>query len=74
VSSLAHGPSEILGLETGCLSVGAPADICIVKAKETWQIDEKNWLSRGMNTPYLGHQMKGRVTYTLVNGRLVFGK
>lgn len=74
VSRLAYGPAQTLGLKAGCLSTGALADICIVDPDETWFVDEKNWLSHGINTPYLGHQMKGKVSHTLVNGRLVFEK
>jgi len=74
VSRLAYGPSQTLGLDTGCLSKGAPADICIVDPDETWVVDEEHWFSHGINTPYLGHQMKGKVTHTLVNGHLVFEK
>jgi len=72
VNCLAYAPAQLLGLETGCLSAQAPADICIVEPNNTWQVNAENWLSRGMNTPYLGHQMKGKVTHTLVNGHLVF--
>jgi len=74
VSSLAYGPSETLGLKTGQLSKGSPADICIVDPEETWLVNEEYWFSCGVNTPYLGHQMKGKVTHTLVNGHLVFEK
>jgi len=56
------------------LSAQAPADICIVDPNNTWQVNAENWLSRGMNTPYLGHQMKGKVTHTLVNGRIIVEK
>ncbi|MBV1912842.1 MAG: dihydroorotase [Cycloclasticus sp.] len=74
VACLAYAPAQLLGLETGCLSAQAPADICIVDPNDTWQVNADNWLSRGMNTPYLGHQMKGKVTHTLVNGRLIVEK
>ncbi len=74
VSRLAYAPSKILGLETGQLSSGAAADICIVDPEQEWLVSESSLLSRGKNTPYLGHKMKGKVTHTLVNGRIVFGK
>lgn len=72
VSRLTDGPSVTLGLATGRLSEGAPADLCIVDPDKTWLVDEEHWFSQGINTPYLGHQMKGKVTHTLVNGHLVF--
>ncbi|ORU93168.1 MAG: dihydroorotase [Cycloclasticus sp. symbiont of Poecilosclerida sp. N] len=74
VNRLSYDPSKILGLQTGCLSKGAPADVCIIDPEKQWLVSEDSLYSRGKNTPYLGHQMKGRVTHTLVNGRLVFGK
>jgi dihydroorotase len=74
VNRLAYEPAQVLGLGTGCLSQQLPADICIVDPEETWTVNKDSWHSRGHNTPYWGHQMKGKVTHTLVNGRLVFEK
>ncbi|ORU92708.1 MAG: dihydroorotase [Cycloclasticus sp. symbiont of Bathymodiolus heckerae] len=74
VKCLAYGPSQILDLDVGNLSAGSVADVCIVDPQEQWLVSEESLLSRGKNTPYLGHQMTGKVTHTLVNGRVVFGK
>ncbi len=74
VSRLSCAPAKALGLDTAGLSSQSAANICIVDPNETWLVNEDNWHSRGMNTPFLGHQMKGKVTHTLVNGRLVFEK
>lgn len=72
VASLTVGSADIMGLDLGSLSVGATADICIFDPTLDWIVDETTWLSRGKNTPYMGQQMAGQVTQTLVNGRLVF--
>jgi dihydroorotase len=74
VDRLATGPAKILGLDRGSLTRYSAANICIVDADKAWQVDEKTWLSRGLNTPFLGQQMKGQVTHTIVNGRVVFKK
>jgi len=74
VNRLAYAPSKVLGLETGNLSTGSVADLCIVDPSQQWAVSEDSLLSSGKNTPYLGHQMKGKVTHTVVNGHLVFGK
>jgi dihydroorotase len=74
VNALSTAPADILGLSAGRLAVNSPADICIVDPNETWLVDKDTWFSRGLNTPFMGHQMKGKVTHTLVNGRLVFEK
>ncbi len=74
VSRLAADPAKILGLKAGNLSLHSVADICILDPKATWLVNENNWYSSGINTPFWGHQMTGQVTHTLVNGRLVFEK
>lgn len=74
VDRLASSPAKILGLDAGGLREQSIADICIVAPDEVWTVTEENWLSSGKNTPFMGQQMQGRVTHTLVNGRLTFEK
>ena len=35
-------------------------------------LTEDKLISRGHNTPFLGWEFRGRVTYTLVGGKIVF--
>ena len=56
----------------GALAPGARADICIFDPAETWPITAQTLRSQGKNTPFLGHQLSGRVKTTLVGGRVVF--
>jgi dihydroorotase len=72
IASLTGGPAKVLGLDAGQLKAGAVADLCIFDPEEVWQADSRNWYSRGLNSPFFGTQMKGRVTYTLVGGRIVY--
>lgn len=65
-------PAEILGIAAGNLSVGARADLCIVDPKLKWTLNNETMHSRGKNTPLLGKQLKGQVTHTFIEGRLVF--
>jgi dihydroorotase len=65
-------PAEILGIESGTLTVGATADICIFDPKAHWTLTADNLVSRGHNTPFLGWEFTGRVTHTLVGGEVVF--
>lgn len=65
-------PADILGLETGRLHTGAPADVCIFDPKASWFISPETMHSRGHNTPFNGWEMLGRATQTIVGGRLVF--
>ncbi len=72
IALLTHKPAEIIGVETGQLNIGATADICIFDPEATWVLTEDKLVSRGHNTPFLGWEFRGRVTHTLVGGKLVF--
>ena len=66
-------PSAILGISSGSLTPGSPADICIFDPAATWRVSPEGLQSRGKNTPFEGIEMTGRVVATLVDGHLVFG-
>ncbi len=72
LACLTAAPAALLKLETGVLRPGAPADICIFDPDRVWTVNREEWRSRGHNTPFWGQALKGRVTHTLVQGRLVF--
>lgn len=65
-------PSRILGLEKGCLTTGSDADIVIFDPDEEWVVDPERFASKGRNTPFGGCRVKGRVKYTIANGRVIY--
>lgn len=71
IDRLTRGPANILGVPAGTLSVGARADVCIFDPQRTWVVDNKTLVSNCHNTPFYGWEMQGRVTHTLLGGRLV---
>lgn len=72
IASLTSHPARILGIETGHLSPGAPADICIFDPERWWKVTRESLVSRGHNTPFLDWELKGRVTHTFLEGKQVF--
>ncbi|SCX53658.1 dihydroorotase [Nitrosospira sp. Nsp1] len=64
-------PARILGVEAGCLSPGATADLCIFDPEQYWKVEAAALKSQGKNTPFLGMELPGRVKYTLINGNIV---
>jgi dihydroorotase len=72
IALLTVKPAAILGVECGSLSVGATADLCIFDLKAHWILDANQIASRGHNSPFLGWELAGRVTHTLVGGEVVF--
>ncbi|MGH8474931.1 MAG: amidohydrolase family protein [Methylococcales bacterium] len=71
IDSLTNGPAKVLGLAAGEIKRGSVADICIFDPEAVWNVNSRNWCSRGLNSPFFGTDMKGRVSYTLVAGRIV---
>ena len=72
---MSFNPSKILGLtEKGSVSEGKIADIVIFDPNKSYIIDKKNFVSKGKNTPFDGYEVTGEVTYTLVDGKIVYKK
>ena len=65
-------PAAILGSHAGHLAVGAPADVCIFDPEKLWSVSANALVSQGKNTPFIGCGMQGKVTTTIVGGRVVF--
>ncbi|HKQ30792.1 MAG TPA: amidohydrolase family protein, partial [Burkholderiales bacterium] len=74
IALLTCKPADILGVEAGHLAVGDTADVCIFDPQARWTLTADNMVSRGRNTPFLGMPLQGRVTCTLVGGRVVYEK
>ncbi len=71
LAKITADPARVLGLNVGTLAVGAPADVCIFNPQAFWVITAQTLVSQGKNTPYLGRELQGKVTQTLVRGRVV---
>ncbi|HPF58295.1 MAG TPA: dihydroorotase [Candidatus Competibacteraceae bacterium] len=71
IERLTWGPARILGLDRGHLGVGARADICVFNPETDWRVEPSVLNSQGQNTPFLGWELQGRVTYTLLEGHIV---
>jgi len=72
IALLTCNPADVLRIDRGRLGVGANADVCIFDPEAEWTLAEADLRSRGRNTPFLGWRFRGRVTHTLVGGRLVY--
>ncbi|MDP3838147.1 MAG: dihydroorotase, partial [Methylococcales bacterium] len=72
ITALTQQPAQILGLASGALTVGFSADVCVFDPILEWHINSDTWQSRGLNTPFWGQSMTGRVTHTLQAGKVIF--
>jgi dihydroorotase len=65
-------PARILGVASGRLQPGAPADLAIFDPAATVRIAPETLRSQGKNTPFIGHELAGLVRYTVVAGSVVY--
>ncbi len=72
IARLSVHPARVLGLELGNLAVGRAADVCIFDPEAVWTLRPEDMASRGRNTPFAGWDLQGRVSHTLVAGRIVY--
>ncbi|MEO8203905.1 MAG: dihydroorotase [Betaproteobacteria bacterium] len=66
--------ARVLGVKSGRLEPGAPADIVIFDPSEPFRVVPEALRSQGKNTPFMGYELTGRVRHTLVDGREVFAR
>lgn len=72
IQLMSYNPAQIIKKSVGDISKGHVADIAIIDLNESYVIDSQKFYSKGKNTPFNGYEVKGVVTHTLVNGKVVF--
>ena len=72
LAKLTIQPARIMRLNKGHLSVGADADITLIDPEASWIVEPERLHSKSKNTPFIGRKMTGRVTCTIVSGRVVY--
>ncbi|ASP32426.1 dihydroorotase [Labrenzia sp. VG12] len=65
-------PADRLGLETGRLAKGAPADVTVFDPDRPWVLEKSAIRSRSKNSPFEDARFSGRVLRTVVAGRSVY--
>lgn len=70
--ALSLNPAKRLGLDSGRLAVGAPADLVLFDANKPFVLDRATLRSKSKNTPFDGARMQGRVLATYVAGVAVY--
>jgi dihydroorotase len=72
LAALSFNPARLLGLKSGRLAKGAPADLAVIDLATPWTLEPENLRSKSKNTPFDGARFEGRVLLTLVAGRFVY--
>jgi dihydroorotase len=65
-------PARILGTSSGRLAAGAPGDLVLFDPQAPFRVSAETLKSQGKNTPFIGHELQGRVRATIVAGNVVY--
>ncbi|MFV2053840.1 dihydroorotase [Aliiroseovarius sp. YM-037] len=71
--ALSLNPAKRLGLPSGRLALGAPADLVLFDPDAPFVLDRFTLRSKSKNTPFDGQRMQGKVLKTFVAGAEVYG-
>jgi dihydroorotase len=72
LAKITSEPARILGVDSGRIAVGAPADLAIFDPSSAFSVSAANLKSQGKNTPFIGYELTGRVSCTIVAGNVVY--
>ena len=68
VELMAAKPREILRVERVALEPGATADLTVIDPDAAWTVDAADFLSKAVNSGFIGAELTGRATDVYVGG------
>ena len=74
VKLTSYNPAQLLKIDRGTIEIGKKADITIFDPNEEYVYTKEMIVSKAKNSPFIGKKLKGKVKYTIVNGKIVYGK
>jgi dihydroorotase len=66
------GPANVLGLNRGTLSPGAPADVTVFGLDHEWAYDVQQSYSKSRNSPFHGRKFRGGPLAAIVGGEIAW--
>ena len=72
VKVTSYNPAKILGIDKGILEEGKIADIVVFNPNEEYVYTKDMIVSKSNNSPFIDKKLKGKVKYTIVNGKIVY--
>jgi dihydroorotase len=72
IEMLTVNPARLLGLNSGTLSLGAPADVTLIDPEREWTVEATDFQSLSRNTPFGGWHLKGRAVRTIIGGKTIW--
>lgn len=67
-----YNPAKLLKIDRGTIQEGKIADITIFDPNQKYVYTKEMIVSKSKNSPFIGKELKGKVKYTIVGGRIVY--
>lgn len=72
IALLTCNPADEISIDAGHLALGQAADICIFDIDQKWTLTAEALYCRGKSSPFMGHELKGKTSHTLIDGHVVY--
>ena len=63
-------PAKLYNLDCGFIKEGSVADLVIFNPDESYKVTK--FESKSFNSPFIGHELYGKINYTICKGKIVF--
>ena len=70
IEKMSLNPARLYGLDCGKMEEGAKADLVIFHPKESFTVEK--FYSKSANYPFIGWKLKGKIHYTICDGKIVY--
>ena len=70
IEMLTTRPRGIMGFNNNLFNIGTNAELTIINPKEEWIFSKKDIHSKSSNSPFIGHNMYGRIKFTINKGHI----
>lgn len=65
-------PAQIFDLPAGEIQIGKSADLTIIDLNKKYQIKKEDFISKGVNSPFINQEVYGQIQKTFVDGQEVY--
>src|SRR3954470_3808787 len=72
IDALSTRPARIVGIEAPRIREGALGELTLIDPEATLAVERVPFQSKSRNTPFMKHELKGKILLTLARGRIAF--
>ena len=72
LDKMSRAPASLYHLNAGHLAENGPADLVIFDKDAVWRVEKDGFASKAVNSPFIGEEMPGVVTWTICGGKIKY--